>query len=270
MTYLGARWWRSDLHVHTPFDRRNFGENLRHAIEQSEAGNATPMEEVASRFWSACAGIDIVGVTDHNSVQGFRRLKPFLDRMNGEARARSDHFPVFLPGVELTVGGERAMHFLVLFEAAANLVAIDQLIRGIFGTADTHDGAGNPLPSGRTVGDFLTELRNYCAPDTGERRMPFLVIPAHVESSSGLGVETGLHDRTGPDLAQEMRGLLRERAITRASWHGFQTTNPYEALPNHLKELLCHWEASPRKTSITNTSTQLSSTYFGSVSSLAN
>lgn len=246
VAYRGARWWRCDLHVHTPFDRRQFGEDLRHVVAESGLGNQEPLATMARRFWTACAGIDIVGVTDHNSVNGYRRLAPFLASFSQAAKEANEHAPVFLPGVELTVGAERAMHFLVLFSSDCSADLVDQAVQGIFRASPRHDENGDPLPTTRSIGDFLADLKAFCTPDNGERRVPFLVIPAHVESNSGLAVETGIHDHTGPEILQQMRGVLREGAITRAAWHGFQTTNEYVRLPSEMRELLCVWEANRR------------------------
>ncbi len=71
----GARWLRCDLHVHTPFDRRKqFGENVKHAIEAFKKEKPQGLAEIAYRFVEACrkggdgAGIDLVALTDHNSM----------------------------------------------------------------------------------------------------------------------------------------------------------------------------------------------------------
>ena len=78
----GARWLRRDLHVHTPFDReKKFGENIRAAIDALKKERPQRLAEVADRFVQACrkaadgAGLDLVALTDHNSIDGYDRVR---------------------------------------------------------------------------------------------------------------------------------------------------------------------------------------------------
>ena len=79
----GTRWLRCDLHVHTPFDEeKSFGENLCAAITALRKEKPQRLAVIAERFIGACraaadgAGIDVVALTDHNSIDGYRYLKP--------------------------------------------------------------------------------------------------------------------------------------------------------------------------------------------------
>ena len=79
----GARWLRCDLHVHTPFDpEKRFGEDIRAAIGAMQKSDATRLAAIAENFVDACRaadhgrGIDLVALTDHNSIEGYRRLRP--------------------------------------------------------------------------------------------------------------------------------------------------------------------------------------------------
>ncbi|MEE8584700.1 MAG: hypothetical protein V3T83_07600, partial [Acidobacteriota bacterium] len=64
------------MHVHTPFDRaKRFGEDI-HAIQQgSEKGGGSKLREMAFQFFDACrdAELDLIAITDHNSVEGWSR-----------------------------------------------------------------------------------------------------------------------------------------------------------------------------------------------------
>ena len=248
---FGARWLRCDLHVHTPFDaEKKFGEDLKAAIQSFRDSDPLRLEAIAKRVIQACReaadgeGMDVIALTDHNSVDGYRFLSPYF----GDADERST--PVILPGVEFSVGGERPIHILVIFEANTDPNHIDSAISHVFGASDRFDPkSGVPLSTGRSVLGFLDGLYAYCQPQNGQRRMKFLVIPAHADSGKGLanellGATFNLGDATS--LWDEMKGHLREQVISRRDWHGFQTNRQFEDLPPAFQDLLCQWVAQRR------------------------
>ncbi len=248
---FGARWLRCDLHVHTPFDaEKKFGEDLKAAIQSFRDSDPLRLEAIAERVIQACReaadgeGMDVIALTDHNSVDGYRFLSPYF----GCVDERST--PVILPGVEFSVGGERPIHILVIFEASTDANHIDNAINHVFGASDRFDpNSGVPLSTGRSVLGFLDRLYAYCQPQNGQRRMKFLVIPAHADSGKGLanellGATFNLGDATS--LWDEMKGHLREQIISRRDWHGFQTNRQFEDLPPAFQDLLCRWIAQRR------------------------
>jgi ABC-type enterochelin transport system ATPase subunit/predicted nuclease with TOPRIM domain len=243
--------------VHTPFDtEKKFGEDLRAAIESFKEARRERLAEIAERFVEACraaangAGIDLVALTDHNSVDGYWYLKPYFEDLAKQARESGLLMPVILPGVEFSVGGERPIHFLVVFAADTDPEVIDRAIHHVFGPNDRFDPkTGTPRATGQSVTDFLTKLYEFCRPPSGDRNLEFVVLPAHADDDRGVIRET-----TGPDsepsvaptLWNEMKGNLRERVVTRRDWHGFQTKRPYDRLPQAFKELLLRWTAARR------------------------
>ena len=259
----GARWLRCDLHVHTPFDgQKKFGEDIRAAIDALKKEKTTGLAEIAERFVTACrkaqdgTGMDLVALTDHNSIDGFRYLRPQFETLARLAKDQELPMPAILPGVEFSVGGERPIHFLVVFAAGTDPDAIDGAITYVFGTSDRFDRkSGTPRATGQSVDDFLTKLYDYCRPASGDRRLDFVVLPAHADGRQGVsrevvgGAATGGADTGGADISvatslwDEMKGHLRERVITRKDWHGFQATRPFQDLPQAFKELLWRWAA---------------------------
>lgn len=251
-----ARWLRCDLHVHTPLDsEKKFGEDVRGAIDALKKADTTRLAQIAERFITGCgqaaggAGIDLVALTDHNSIEGYRRLKPFFDSIAQRAADNGASMPVILPGVEFSVGGERPLHFLVIFGAGTDPDAIDRAIAHVFGTSDRFDPkTGTPRATGQSVEAFLSRLYDFCRPTSGERHLEFVVLPAHADGGRGA-----LKDVAGsPDIVvaaslwDEMKGHLRQRVITRRDWHGFQTSRPFQELPPAFKDLLCRWAAARR------------------------
>lgn len=94
----GARWWKCDLHVHTPasydFDKR---------------------ETISWLDWVAAAkasGVQILAVTDHNTAAGVDEVR--------------DPSFVVLPGVELTVSP--GVHVLAIFDPSMGRDAISALL----------------------------------------------------------------------------------------------------------------------------------------------
>lgn len=235
--------------MHSGYGRKNFTDlpvtRDRHAFQSA------PEEDIRSlavQFINACTnadsghGLDIVAITDHNTIEGFRILKPHLDAVQAERMRDGLKSPVVLPGVEITVGGERPIHLLVIFASGTDPDQIDGTIRYIFGNRSPFDSnTDQPKPTGVAISDFFKKLYEYTKPDTAERNIQSLVIPAHLTSSSGLNGETRLGEE--PGLWNELRGYLRQSALTNRNWHGFQTSVSFENLPTYLKDLLSSWIA---------------------------
>ncbi|WP_142660939.1 AAA family ATPase, partial [Methylacidimicrobium tartarophylax] len=255
----GARWLRCDLHVHTPFEgEKKFGEDIKGAIEAFRKAKPQRLAEIAERFVAACreaagaAGMDLVALTDHNSIDGYRYLSKQFELLAQQAKDQGLAMPAILPGVEFSVGGERPIHFLVIFAATTDPDAIDRAISHIFGSADRFDPrTGTPRATGRAVHDFLTRLYEYCRPPSGDRKLEFVVLPAHVNGRRGLFREvdgsTAVSQATVPtSLWDEMRGHLRQDVTTRRDWHGFEASVPFTKLLQAFKELLWRWTAARR------------------------
>ncbi|NLG84491.1 MAG: hypothetical protein GX493_07800 [Firmicutes bacterium] len=253
----GARWLRCDLHVHTPFDpEKKFGENIQAAIEAFKKEKPNRLAEIAERFIEACRqaiekqGLDLVALTDHNTIDGYKYLKPYFDSFVQHAQEQGQKIPIILPGVEFSVGGERPIHFLVIFAANTDADIIDRAIDYVFGCSDRFDPrTGTPRATGQSVDEFLRRLYDFCRPLTGDRNLEFVILPAHADESAGVIEETtskGSNRSITPSIWEEMKGHLRQRVVTRRDWHGFQTKRPYDRLPLAFKELLWRWDAARR------------------------
>jgi len=255
----GARWLRCDLHVHTPFDgEKKCGEDIRAAIDALKKAKPQRLAEIADRFVQACrsaaggAGIDLVVLTDHNSIDGYRYLRAQFETLARQARDQGLAMPAILPGVEFSVGGERPIHFLVIFGAHTDPDDIDRAITHVFGASDRFDPkTGTPRATGHSVDDFLTRLYEFCRPPSGDRNLEFVVLPAHADGRQGLSREViggaaATELTVATSLWDEMKGHLRQRVITRRDWHGFEASRPSKDLPQAFKELLWRWAAARR------------------------
>ena len=255
----GARWLRCDLHVHTPFDgAKSFGEDVRGALEALKKARPQRLADIAEHFVQACrdanegAGVDLVGLTDHNSIDGYRYLREQFQILARQASDQDLPMPAILPGVELSVGGERPIHFLVIFAGNTDPDLIDRAIVHVFGAGDRFDSkSGTPRATGQSVNEFLRLLYEFCRPPNGDRKLDFVVLPAHVDRRRGVSREVigaaALGETTvATSLWDEMKGHLRERVITRRDWHGFEAARPFADLPPALRELLWQWAAAQR------------------------
>lgn len=98
----GARWWKADLHVHSP-GSHDFRDRSATASDWIDAAVA--------------AGLDVVALTDHNCGS-------YIAPVKHELSVRQSHLAVF-PGVELTVGN---VHILAVFDPTDNDDAIKALL----------------------------------------------------------------------------------------------------------------------------------------------
>ena len=225
----GAKWLRCDLHVHTPFDHeKRFGEDIQAAIEALKKADTTRLAGIAERFIQACLngangqGVHLVALTDHNSIEGFKRLSPFFHSISQRLKDEGKVAPVVLPGVEFSVGGERPIHFLVIFAKDTEPEQIEGCIRHVFGTSEPFDpDSGTPRATGHSVDDFLKKLYEYCHPSSGDRHLSFVVLPAHADGNSGIAKTTGAHLPQGiaANIWQEMKGHLRQWVVTLSLIH---------------------------------------------------
>ena len=152
--YPGARWWKFDLHAHTPASTDFRG-------------------EMEPREWLlACmhAGLDCVAVTDHNSGEWIDRLKTALRALEGQPPVGFRPLHLF-PGVELSVNG--GFHLLAIFDLAATSADINSLLGavGYEGTRGCSDGV-----SQRSAVETVRAVLDAGA----------IPLPAHVDGPKGL------------------------------------------------------------------------------------
>lgn len=118
--YKGMRWLKCDLHMHTPADARHW---IGEGIVDEEEANA------AKAFAEAChqAGLDVVGITDHNFLS-----KDFLPRLQAafdDIEREFGHKITLFPGFEFEAAGVgRGVHVLCLFEPGSELALLDSIL----------------------------------------------------------------------------------------------------------------------------------------------
>lgn len=148
MDYKGLKWYKCDLHLHTPASKCF----LNKSITPSEY-----LEKVKEK------NLNVIAITDHNTAGWIDKLK---------LEAATQDITIF-PGVELTVG-EKRIHLLILFDTDSSDRDIEDfllylgLTREQFSKDDTF------------VNQTVDFVLNEC------RKKRLLVIPSHVDNFSGL------------------------------------------------------------------------------------
>jgi hypothetical protein len=147
----GARWYKLDLHVHTP---------KSHDYKDTN----TSYEAIVQK--SVSSGLDMIAVTDHNTGAGYEEMR---------AAARGTSL-VVLPGVEITVAG---IHVLGIFPEKDTATDINYLLHNLK-IKDEHMGKKETISSIElSIPQVLEEITNAGG----------LPIIAHTDSSKGLAKE---------------------------------------------------------------------------------
>lgn len=148
----GSRWWRVDLHAHSPASH-DFG---------SEDDRARPNWAA----WVAAArdaGLHAVAVTDHNTAAGIAPLQ--------QAAAAVERSPVLFPGVEVTAND--GVHLLMLMDPTRTRQHVENFLSHIELPVDGRGmkDARSPLS--------VEQILDACPDDA-------MVIGAHVNLPGGL------------------------------------------------------------------------------------
>jgi AAA domain, putative AbiEii toxin, Type IV TA system len=167
----GARWWRCDLHLHTP---------RSHDFKDE---NASAADWVTSAI---AAGLEAVAITDHDSAA-------MISEIQADSRVVAGDLVVF-PGVELT--SIEGVHLLVLLEKGAT----EDAVKAILGACGI-PGAKWGKPDARASKTF-SECMEIATKDHGG-----LCIAPHAdaipseENSCKASLLVGINDNSNLELA---------------------------------------------------------------------
>lgn len=148
MDYKGLKWFKCDLHLHTPKSLCFLDKSI------------TPKQYLDKVIEKE---LKVIAITDHNTSGWINQLKE-------EAKDRG---VTIFPGVELTVDNSQ-IHLLVLFDIDKTDVDIEDFLISI-GITRAQFGQQNTFVS-RTVQEVIKECLNK----------NLLVIPSHIDNFSGL------------------------------------------------------------------------------------
>ena len=148
----GSRWWRVDLHSHSPASH-DFG---------SETDRADP-DWVAWITAARDAGLNAIAITDHNTADGIAPLQ--------DAASRVESSPVLYPGVEVTASD--GVHLLVLMDPICTDQHIEEFLSRVKIPVDNR--GDKTARSSFSVEHILNECPNDA-----------LIIGAHINQPGGL------------------------------------------------------------------------------------
>ncbi len=159
----GARWWKFDLHTHTPA-----------SDDYGKGPNQTGLKQRSAEEWLLDymrAGIDCVVITDHNTGAWIDSLKAALEKLQDE-KPQGFKPLVLFPGVEISVNG--GIHLLAVLGTDKTTSDVDTLL-GNAGFADSKKGKS----------DCVT-LKSFPEVIGAVMNAGGIAIPAHVDTDNGL------------------------------------------------------------------------------------
>lgn len=169
----GAKFYRADLHAHTPADPHFHCGN--HSLNTPADRLAFAREYV--RFIREEQQLDIIAITDHNDVS-------WIETIRTAAQELYPNQLTVLPGIEIGANeGKRQVHFIALFPPDTAAEQLDHFISslGLLPGSRFHDGA-TPTPR-------LTQLNTRQLTQkivSADDNLPGLAIAAHATRKNGL------------------------------------------------------------------------------------
>ncbi len=161
----GARWWKCDLHSHTPASH-----DYRNDLDR----------EITPRDWLLGymrTGIDCVAITDHNSGEWINRVKTEYEELQSENPEGYRPLHLF-PGVEISVHG--GIHLLAILGSDKTSADVDSLL-GAVGFPTTSKGSSDAV----TLETFVKVVEAIVDANG-------IAIPAHADLSNGVFKQTGM------------------------------------------------------------------------------
>ncbi|MBN2002872.1 MAG: AAA family ATPase [Anaerolineae bacterium] len=202
----GARFYRADLHNHTPMD------NAFHcghcAVETEE--QKLEFARAYVHFLKETQGIEIVGITEHNDVSWLTYIQQAAEEIG----------LVVFPGVELGAkDGKRQVHFLALFEPGMSTTQIDHFISSL-----------GLVPGNRFHADGTPKLIDM---DTRK-------LTEHIAQKNTCmrGISIAAHASSKNGLFHELEGEARVLAYTAPHLLAVEITDARDALPEFERSLV--------------------------------
>ena len=206
-----SQWRTMDLHIHTP------------ASTDFQQPEVTPLEILQK---AESKGLDIIAITDHNTIAGFRKLTEEvsqlellekLNRLSADERMRLNEFRrlhskmLILPGFEYTA--TLGFHILAIFSPDKPIREIEHLLL-ILGIPPDHLDIGSQTVGATT--DVLTAYKLI-------NQAGGLVIAAHANSSNGVAMR-GLNFGGQTRIAYTQDPNLHALEVTDLEQKGGRTT----------------------------------------------
>jgi len=185
----GARYFRADLQVHTPVDKR---------WPEPEPRDADARSRLASSYLQAAKdrGIELIGVTEHHDVSWIDTLRHAANQLHMD----------LLPGFEVETS--EGVHVLCLFEPNIKVVELEEAL-ALLGLGRARRGQSKPtdIRSKLAFADLIEKVQADCGG---------ICIAAHVTTGKGLlatlegGARADAWRTPGLLAAQVPQGVIHE------------------------------------------------------------
>jgi hypothetical protein len=187
--YQGMRWFKCDLHVHTPENSRHWNDP---SIRISSPRDEQDLQAKARFFLEAChdLGLECIAVVDHNFSTGTNHRLWFITHLieQNKTVAESKHRDpiVIFPGFELDI----RYHVLCLFDQVRKGVEIQKVLSDTLTSMGlpSNDRFLNGTPQQPKHHSRCWSLREVL--DKVQNELGGIVIAAHAFSNDGICNDT--------------------------------------------------------------------------------
>lgn len=171
--HSGAIFYKTDLHLHTPFDKAFKDRNnwINGDKEAKKEFARSYIDKVIEK------GLQIIAITEHNDASWIEHFQ----EVNKEEKYKG--ITVF-PGLE--IASKEAIHLLVLFDPKTKPDILNNFLVKI-GLENKRIINGNVTPSDKTFDEILELIeKDYCEKTTAFKKYTAVAIAAHADSDNGL------------------------------------------------------------------------------------
>lgn len=214
-SYKGMRWWKCDLHMHTPYSHYWREEETK--LHQEDP--AESKLEVARSYLRRCheIGLEIIAITEHNfAPDANKSFITSLLEVNKEVADECGKSPIqIFPGFEVEAHVGMGAHVIVLFGRDTDLAIVDSKLTSIGLEVDSRYEHGRPLPTTASLQYIFDKIQS-------DKQHPGLVIAAHPS-------DAGIFDN------DRVADWLQQVEYKNAELLALE-------IPKQVKEMSCGWQ----------------------------
>lgn len=184
--FIGAKWWKVDFHAHSP---GSYDFSSEEGIEKSE--DKPSYDEWLNTYIES--DIDLVVVTDHDSVNGYFEIKSIYDQLEAELQNRIS----VLPGIEVT--SNQNIHVLGIFSENTAESVLHKIKEDLFPSTNKEGSTVSPKSAEQVI-EYISNAGG-------------IAIPAHVDGPSGLFRNSVSDTRTIDRIVSEISNGQSNHAL---------------------------------------------------------
>ncbi len=163
MSYQGMRWFKCDLHMHTPVDAGHWHGS------PGRADKATALAFVRRCYEAA---LECIAVTDHNFIS--KALLPLVADAARELAGEFGYHLAVFPGFEIMADVGCGMHVLGIFEPGTDMELIDHVVTKCGVPMPRTRASGAHVPSRSRLPEIIGEVQRR---DEQEHQIGIVLCP---------------------------------------------------------------------------------------------